>query len=230
MSSTLDRPRKSKCGRILRDWRLEVGCNTEGQILRPMILRMDPSQTERSLGTPTRWFNVEERVGPDVDRGGQMQEIRVNGSIDVVVRDKGKSFVKESVVKAVAKIKPTPAIRELRKDEIGRLTAPQQCQGWVPIPPRGRSPAQSEMPEAVQLVALAVHIDACNRPETRRRRAWQVALPHRLYQLYQCSYMIGPMARTFAAPAAAPLFTVPLMRFVGYKLGVVTNWVHWAEQ
>ncbi|KAF8214354.1 hypothetical protein K438DRAFT_2149714 [Mycena galopus ATCC 62051] len=43
--------------------------------------------------------------------------------------------------KAAAKIVPTSAVRELRKDEIGRLAAPQQRQGWVPNPPRGQSPA-----------------------------------------------------------------------------------------
>ncbi|KAF8156167.1 hypothetical protein K438DRAFT_1777592 [Mycena galopus ATCC 62051] len=43
--------------------------------------------------------------------------------------------------KAAAKIVPTSAVRELRKDEIGRLAAPQQRQGWVPNPPQGQSPA-----------------------------------------------------------------------------------------
>ncbi|KAJ7882266.1 hypothetical protein B0H13DRAFT_1890937 [Mycena leptocephala] len=43
--------------------------------------------------------------------------------------------------KAAAKVNPTPAIRELRKDVIGRLTAPQKRRVWVPSPPRSQSPA-----------------------------------------------------------------------------------------
>jgi hypothetical protein len=68
------------------------------------------------------------------DKGEMIRDLPTNKyQNDVSMRVRGW--------KAAAKVNPTPAVQEQRKDEIGRLAAPQQRRGWVPNPPRSQSPA-----------------------------------------------------------------------------------------
>ncbi|KAF8215407.1 hypothetical protein K438DRAFT_1749445 [Mycena galopus ATCC 62051] len=117
-------------------WDTGVWCAVDAGLLHGMGLWMEmPGCGVQRLRWHGGWVTaVEEKDGLGVDRG----------RVKVVLGEFARGGSKSRVVpwrKAAAKIVPTSAVQELRKDEIGRLAAPQQRQGWVPNPPRGQSPA-----------------------------------------------------------------------------------------